>query len=129
MRASAWEHGPPTAVIPRSAAIRVFATPSAAARLRWAVLYCGGLDSSRGSDRKDARDEKADREHLLDPRRGYAGPGRTGRERQRRLCVRWLVGDLLGRPNGPGHGRGDEHAVRPCARTPDLRHLRSLLAE
>jgi hypothetical protein len=30
-----------------------------------------------GSDRRDTRDEQADREHLLDPGRGHAGPGRT----------------------------------------------------
>src|SRR6266540_5003593 len=81
-----------------------------------------------GSDRKDTSDEKADREHLPDPRRGHAGPGRTWRGRQRRLHARWLVGELLGRADGSGHGRGDEHAVRPPSRAQDLRHLRRLLA-
>src|SRR5215213_9942127 len=77
---------------------------------------------------RSTRDEKADREHLLDPRWGHAGPGRTRRGRQRRLRPRWLVGELLGRSYGSGHGRGDEHAVRPRPRTQDLRHLRRVLA-
>src|SRR6266545_8209127 len=94
----------------------------------WAVFYCGGLNSSRGADRKDTRDEKADREHLRDPRRGYAGPGRCWRGRQWRLRVRWLVGELLGRADGTGHGRGDEHAVRHGPRPQDLRHHGRILA-
>src|SRR5215216_8137884 len=77
---------------------------------------------------RSTRDEKADREHLLDPRRGHAGPGRTWRGRQRRVRTRWLVGELLGRSDGSGHGRGGEHAVRPRSRTQDLRHLRRVLA-
>jgi RibD C-terminal domain len=43
---------------------------------------------------------------------GSCRPGRAQRGRQRRLHARRLVGELLGRPDGPGHGRGDEHAVR-----------------
>src|SRR5215207_1775937 len=73
------------------------------------VLYIG---KRAGRARKGRRDEKADTEHLLDPRRGHAGPGRTWRGRQRRVRVRWLVGELLGRAHGSGHGRGDECAVR-----------------
>lgn len=35
-----------------------------------------------------------------------------------------LVGEPLGRADGPGQGRGDERAVRSRARTRDLRDLR-----
>src|SRR5439155_3238202 len=48
--------------------------------------------------------------------------------RQRRLRPRWLVGGLLGRADGPGHGRGHDRPVRPRSRTQDLRHLRRILA-
>src|SRR5437660_11994152 len=85
--------------------------------LRWA-----SLKSEIRS--KETRDEKADREHLPDPRRGHAGPRRTWRGRQRRLRVRWLVGELLGRADGPDHERGDEHAVGPPYGKQDLRHPR-----
>jgi hypothetical protein len=37
----------------------------------------GDRDDQAANDRKDSRDEKADREHLLDPRWGHAGPRRT----------------------------------------------------
>ena len=69
------------------------------------------LTTRAGSDRKDTKDETADREHLLDPRWRHAGPGWTGRGRQRRLRARWLVGEPLGRADGAGHGRGGERAV------------------
>ena len=55
-------------------------------------------------------------------------PGGPGRGRQRRLRPRRLVGERVGRTDGSGHGRGDEPAVRPRARTQDLRHLRRSLA-
>ena len=47
---------------------------------RWTALLVGLTQTSPyPSDRKDTRDEKADREHLPDPRRGHAGPGRARR--------------------------------------------------
>src|SRR5918997_1021327 len=58
-------------------------------------------------------DEKADREHLLDPRGGHASPGRTWRGRQRRGRARGGGGGIFGRSNGGVYGRSDEHAPRP----------------
>ena len=55
-------------------------------------------------------------------------PGGPGEDDERRLRARWLVGELLGRADGRGHGRGDEHALRPAPRAQDVRHLRRVLA-
>src|SRR3712207_9099016 len=72
---------------------------------------------------RSTRDEKADREHLLDPRRGHAGPGRTWRGRQRRGRVWGVGGKIFGGCGGGGDGGGDGEAVRPRGRAQKLRHL------